>query len=252
MPTLRDFWRMPIEEKKLWEVHHSSLIRSMNATYEQCRAYSCQDIVNGLTKLSVKKGEIVEIPPNTPFHVIGRVDTSYVCKNIPETYYATFKNRTFVSHTVINEKNISHYKGGIFFIYDLLPEDIVHIFPMDSDTKKYATTEDDLTLLPSIWITLSELATLSAKMGVYCQITAKTKRNGQIIEPIAVGAFNKVSEDIKKVADLFGLGILLLHPNKNAINYRRDLLYDYYKLQYISTITEELYGFSVISMYYPD
>ena len=149
MPTLWDFATMPIEEKRKWETLHSSLIRSKNVNYDQCRAFSCESIANGLTKIAVKKGEIVEIPQGVSFHFIGRVDTSKG-KNSPKSYYQAYMDREFISYSTISNKNVSHYKGDIFFIYDLFPQDIVHIFPMDSDTKKNASVEEELTALPSL------------------------------------------------------------------------------------------------------
>lgn len=44
--------------------------------------------------------------------------------------------------------------------YNFYPEDIVHIFPMNSDIKIKASVEE-LTPLPSFWIILSELIFLS-------------------------------------------------------------------------------------------
>ena len=251
MPTLWDFGTMPIEEKRKWETLHSSLIRSRNVTYDQCRAFSCESIANGLTKIAVKKGEIVEIPQGVPFHLIGRVDTSKG-NNSPKSYYQAYMDRQFVSYTTICNQNVSHYKGDIFFIYNIYPQDIVHIFPMDSDTKKKASIEEELTALPSLWITLSELDTLTKELGVYNQVTVRTKRNGQIIKPFAIATFEQTNAYIQKVADLFEIGIVILHPDSNAIDYRGDLLYDWFKLKSVSEVIEKKYGFSVESMYYCD
>lgn len=147
---------------------------------------------------------------------------------------------------------MSHYKGNVFFLYNICPEDIVHIFPIDSDTQKEAVREEDLTILPSLWITLSELEALSIKLGVYNQVTVRTKRDGQIIKPFAVAAFGQTNDVIQEVADLFEIGTIILHQNTNAINYNSDLLHDWFKLKSISRIIEENYGFSVESMYYHD
>ena len=249
MPTLWDFYAMSIEEKRKWETSHSSLIRQRTATYEQCRAYSCQSITNDLTRVSVKKGNIVEIPHGIPFNFIGRVDTS-MSGNNPQWYYQAYIDRQFISYTTICNKNVSHYEGDIFFLYNLYPEDIVHIFPMDSDTQTKVSAEKELTPLPSLWITLSELNMLSKKWGVYNQVTAKTKRNGQIIKPFAVAAFEETNDNIQEIADLFEVGTVILHPDRDAINYNGDLLYDYVKLKSISEEIQKLYGFSVTSLYY--
>lgn len=249
MPTLYDFYKMSLEEKKKWETLHSSLIRSGDVTYDQCRAYSCKNITNGFTKVAIEKGEIIEIPQGVPFHFIGRVDTS-MGNNSPKKYYQAFMQREFISYTTICNQNVSHYKGNVFFLYNICPEDIVHIFPIDSDTKKEAIMEEDLTILPSLWLTLSELEALSIELGVYNQITVRTKRDGQIIKPFALAAFGQTNDVIQEVADAFEIGTIILHPNTNAINYNNDLLHDWFKLRSISRTLEEHYGFSVESMYY--
>ncbi len=249
MLTLEDFKNMSLEQQRDWEISHSSLIRSRNATYSQCREYSCSSIVNHLTKVTVSQGEIIEIPKGTPFNFIGRVDTSMVPNN-PISYYQSFINRNFVAFSTICNQNVSHYKGEFFFLHNLYAEDIVHIFPMDSDTKKDAKSEETLTVLPSLWITLSELKILTKKLGVYNQVTAKTKHNGQIFKPFAIAVFNQVNENARRVANAFGVGIVVLHPDSNAINYNKDLLYDRLKLKFVSDRMKTLYGLSVESLYY--
>lgn len=173
---------------KTWEIEQSSLARnskSLTVTYEQCRKYACEDITNNLMHIPKDISSILEIPKGTDFHFIGRIDTS-ISSNIPRGYYKDFERRSFASFSIINNKNISRYEGGLFFIYDINPEDIVHIFPMDSNTYVTAEQEDDLTILPSLWITLEELEKLTLELKVYSQITCNTKRNGKIIKPVAV------------------------------------------------------------------
>lgn len=228
---------------KQWEVQQSSLAKlsEHEITYEQCRKYACEDIVRNLTHFPEDLPFILEIPENEEFHFIGRVDTSFG-NNTPGPYYESFENRHFVAFTTINNRNISRYKGKVFFAYNILPEDIVHIFPLDSDTSKHATSEQDLTPLPSLWLTLQELEDLTAKLQVYNQITCKTKRNGKILKPFAVIAFNQLDEYTQEVAKNFGIGCIIVHPNKEAINYSRDLLYDYDHLKSASCKMQELYG----------
>ena len=135
MLSLAEFRAMTTKEKKEWEIHHSTnFLRTQNTNYDQCRAFACESIVNGLTKIYVKKGEIVDIQKGVPFHFIGRVDTSNG-NNSPQRYYQAFGSRNFVAYSTICNQNVSHYKGNIFFIYNIFPQEIVHIFPMDSDTK---------------------------------------------------------------------------------------------------------------------
>lgn len=252
MIDLYDFQMMSVVEKRNWETSHSSFIRlNSNATYEQCRAYACEDILNGLTKISIQKGEVIEIPYGTPFHFIGRVDTSWSDNN-PSEYYKAYMDRHFISYSTICNQNISHYKGNIFFAHNLYPEDIIHIFPMDSDTKIRAIEEEDLTLLPSLWLSLHDLDMLSIEMGVYTQVTAKTKRNSQILKPFAVIAFEETNNEIQDIANQFEIGTIIVHPNENAIDYHRDLLYDMDKLQSISEITKRIYGFSVTQLFWTD
>lgn len=251
MPNLYNFSHMSVEEKRKWETSHSSLIRSGDVTYEQCRLYSCLNIVNNLTQIDVKKGDVIDIPFGTPFHFLGRVDTSKGNNN-PDLYYQTYLDRNFVSYSTICNRNISHYKGNIFFIYNLCPEDIVHVFPMDSDTKRDARSEEKLTRLPSLWLTLSELEDFSRELGVYNQITAITKKAGEIIRPYAIATINQTDDYVQKVAEDFGIGTVVLHPDEDAIDYDRDLLYDWFKLKTVSEIMQKRCGFSVESMYYSD
>ena len=245
-----------IEEEKIkeWEIQHSSLAKKMNyfgVTYEQCRKYACEDISNRTISQVNGKNFILEIPEGEEFHFIGRVNTSFN-GNHPNSYYETLQQREFVSFSTINNRNISRYKGRVFFVYNILPEDIVHIFPMDSDTKKMATTEEELTPVPSLWLTLNELEYLTEKMKVYNQVTCKTKRNGHIIKPYAVIAFDEINDEIKKIANEFQIGCIIVHPDKNAINYTRDLLYDCTWLNSISYVIEEQYGLDVEFLLYLD
>ena len=241
-------------KSKEYQIKHSSLakISKTEVTYEQCRKYACEDICSNLTHLNLtKKSSVVEIPYGTEFHFIGRVNTNSGGYR-PEAYYETFESRDFVSFTSINNKNISHYKGRVFFVYNIHPEDIVHIFPMDSDIKTRATSEDELTMLPSLWLTLSDLESLTLMFKVYNQITCKSKRNGQILKPFAVVAFDKLDDDVRRIADMFGIGCIIVHPDKDAINYRKDLLYDCWALNSIAPIMKKLYGIPVNQLLYLD
>ena len=237
-----------------WERMQSSLAKiSKDATYEECRKYACEDIANKLTYIQKQDIPfIVEIPKGTEFHFIGRVDTNTIRMNIPEAYYQKFEDRNFVAFSTISKKNISHYKGRVFFVYDILPEDIVHVFPLDSDTLKDATTEDSLTYLPSLWITLEELEEMTEKLEVYNQVTCKTKRNGKLIKPFAVIAFEQIDENIKKIAEEFGIGCIIIHPDSDAINYTKDLLYDYFMLKSVSQKMEKACGLNLEWMFYLD
>lgn len=243
-----------LDDLHRWEIQHSSLskIHSGNLSYEDCRRYSCEDIVNNMTKFTEKLPFIVEIPENSEFNFIGRVDTTYGCQNCPETYFNAFQVRTFISFSTINNKNISHYKNRPFFVYDILPSDIVHVFPIDSDTNQRAKHEENLTILPSLWLTLQDLNDLTLDFGVYDQITCKTKRSGKIIKPFAVIAFNSLDDKIISIAKDFGISCIIVHPDKNTINYDCDLLYDYTTLNCISNKLENLYDLSVISLAYLD
>lgn len=220
-------------EDKEWEVKHSSLAQMSDVpmTYEQCRAFSCEDISRRtMVSFPIGKGDVVEIPEGKEFHFIGRVDTGFY-RYDPHYYFHDFDYRNFISFSTISNRNISHYKGLPFFIYNILPEDIVHVFPMDSDTDVTATSEEELTRFPSLWINLKELECLRDKMRTYNQITCKTKRNGQIIKPIAIVSFGELDDDIKVIADRFEVGCVIIHPAKNAINYGKDFLHDFYAIK---------------------
>lgn len=243
-----------IEKENLekWEIQHSSLAKIMNhVTYDKCRKYACEDISNRTISQIHEKNFVLEIPEGKEFHFIGRVNTSLE-GNHPNSYYETFRRRNFVSFSTINKRNISHYKGGVFFVYNILPDDIVHIFPLDSDTKKMAITEEELSIVPSLWLTLEELEYLTEKMKVYNQITCKTRRKGIIIKPYAVIAFNNIDSKIQTIANEFDIGCIIVHPDKDAINYDKDLLYDCTQLNSISYIMEKEYGLNVKCLEYLD
>ncbi len=218
-----------------WEISHSSLAKKISnpeiLTYNLCRKYACLNIAKNLTHVDVRGESIIEIPKGTEFHFIGRVDTNSRYKSYePNCYYRTFERRDFISFSIINNSNISHYRGDIFFVYDILPKDIVHIFPTDSFIFTDAVSEKELTHIPSLWITLKELEELSFKMRVYNQITCKTKRNGEILKPFAVISFcgfdSKESKTPQEVANKFGIPCISVYPNENAVNYGDDLLLD--------------------------
>ncbi len=224
------------EQRIEWEISHSSLAKKINdseiLTYNLCRKYACLDIVKNLTHINTDGKSIIEIPKGSQFHFIGRVDTNGRSKAYePYNYYKAFERRNFISFSIINNSNISHYNGDVFFVYNILPQDIVHIFPTDSFIYTDAVSEKKLTHIPSLWITLKELENLSLKMRVYNQITCKTKRNGKILKPFAVISFNgfdskKGKTTPQEVANRFGLPCIIVNPNDNAINYGDDLLLD--------------------------
>ncbi len=229
-----------------WEAEHSSLARIAKGsfTYQQCREHACNSIASGLTRID-EEVPIVEIPKGVDFHFIGRVDTEWH-KNDPPTYYGSFERRTYASFSTICRRNISHFHNGVFFIYDIHPEDIVHIFPMDSNTETLVSDEKNLTKLPSLWLTLNDLEELTAELGVYNQVTCRTKRNGQIIKPIAVAAFDEVTEEILQIAKNFGVKVILIHADSDAINYQDDIIEgDRRTLDAVSEVLKEKYGILV-------
>lgn len=240
---------------KEWEVENSALAQiSKNVpTYEACRRYACESIIEGITKISFKERQfIIEIPKGEEFRFIGRVYTGRSCLT-PENYYRDFVKRSFVSFSIMNKRNKSRYEGKqYFFVYNIIAEDIVHIFPTDADTRQGAKTEDELTPLPSLWITLQELETITEMLGVYNQITCKTKRNRKILKPFALIAIDELSEEIKKKAEEFKIGCIIVHPDEDAINYEEDLLHNCWDVRDASKILEEKYGIRYSGHYCPD
>lgn len=234
-----------------WERNHSALIKqNESATYDDCRRYACEDISSKTWCDINENAMVVEIPKGQSWHLIGRVATTSGYPNTPEEYYGAFENRDFMSFSTISNKNISRYKGRVFYIYNILPEDIVHVFPMDSDLDKKATSEENLCGLPSLWIGLDELECMTNGFKTYDQITCKTKRNGEIIKPIAVASFDELNKDSLEISKRFGIPSLICHPDKDAINYTRDALFDGYLLERASRVLSEKYGINVQCMEY--
>lgn len=245
----QDFKEMKTES---WERDNSTLGRQNDrASYIRCRKYACYDISKN-TFIDINPNvSIFEIPKGKNFHFIGRVDTTTSGAN-PKDYYDDFKKRKYISFSTINNKNVSRYKGGIFFIYNILPQDIVHIFPMDSDTDKHAQDETTLTGLPSIWLSLNDLEKLTNHLEGYNQVTCKTHRDDEIIKPIAICAFDEIDERTKQIAEEFSLPICLCHPEINAIKYYNDMLYDFGRLNSNSKKLEKIYNINVNCMAYLD
>lgn len=241
-----------IIKKREWEVSHSSLakISEKEVTYEECRRYACEDIVKNLTKLPDTNAPfVVEIPANTEFHFIGRVATGFWGTSDLKGYNESFITRKYISFSTINHKNVSRYHGRRFLVYDIEPDDIVHIFPMDSSTETMAKSEKQLTILPSLWLTMHELEDLTLKLKVYNQITCKTKRNKKILRPFAIIAIGELDEETEKIAKRFGIRCIIIHPNADAVEYTGDLLYDWWKLQEVSEKMKELYGMNTRVLY---
>ncbi len=231
---------------KEWEVQNSTLakISKMPVTYDACRKYACEDISRSLTRFPENSPFIIEIPEGTKFHLMGRVDTGLSGES-PTAYYGNFERREYISFSLITNKNVSHYKGETFFLYDILPEDIVHIFPMDSDTNMFAKKEDDLTWFPSIWLDTENLDNLTYQLGVYNQITCRTKRNGNILKPFGIASFYELDTNIMKLAKIFGIKCVVIYPDDGALDYRDDVIFKDSHLKYVTAKMDELYGIPV-------
>lgn len=231
---------------KEWEIEHSTLaqISKSQVTYEECRKYACEDISSKLTRFPQNSPFIIEIPEGTEFHLIGRVDTG-ISGYSPEKYYGDFERREYISFSLISNKNVSHYKGETFLLYDILAEDIVHIFPLDSDTNMFAKKEDDLTWFPSLWLDTENLEKVTNELGVYNQITCRTKRNGKILKPFAIASFYELDPNLMKLAGIFGIKCVVIYPDDIAIDYRKDIIFDDAHMKYVSAKMDELFGIPV-------
>lgn len=226
MTELGQHFNIGVPKNKLksvdWEISRSSLKKRKggNPSYKECRDFACNDIASKLTQIPGDAPFITEIPPGTNFSFLVRVGTDIINNpNDPINYYKLFKERDYVSYSIISNKNISHYGigGNILFAYNVPPESIAHIFPMDSETDHRAKSEDELTEYPSLWYTLDDLNATTLKFKTYNQITCATKHNGEIIKPFAVIAINELDDYTKSVAEAFKIKCIIVHPNKSAI-----------------------------------
>ena len=240
-----------INEPK-WIIENSSF-NYPGITLNECRKLSHESIANGLTKLPIPKTsgywELV-IPKGIPFHLIGRVHTGRDKFMLGKgTYYNEFLKRDFISFTEVWNKNVSHYDGQIFFLYDIRAEDIVHVFPCDSNTYQYAKNVKSLTKLPSMCLSLDELEKISYELETYCQITCRTKRGDEIINPYAIMTFKKPKdgslEDI--ITKNFGIGCVIVTPDDNAINFVEDIfLSNYFDIK--SEYFKQKWNFDIMSI----
>lgn len=230
-----------------WIIKNSSF-NFLGITLEECRRKSFEDIYRGLTKIDVPKDKYWELylKKGIDFHLIGRVDTAQAGEGgiKKKRYYRDFTERDFVGFTEVWNKNVSHYKGNIFFLYDIIPEDIAHVFPCDSNTQKYAEKVEELSQLPSMCFTLKELERLSYEMKTYCQITCRTKRDKMIIKPYAIMTFDNPTSRENQIAKAFEIGVVIVEPDDDAINYVGDLLSEG-QLYDVSNYFEEKWGFDL-------
>lgn len=228
-------------KQESWLIQHSSLVKRCLATgvqlekfptFDECWKYACDCISNGTRVQRVPRvGEVAEVKDEQSFHFMVRVDTTVQIivdgtTITPKVYYKTFESREFVSFSTIWQDNVSHYMGSPLFVYNINPEEIVHIFPMDSSTFMYAKNVKSLTNAPNLLLDLKDIDNLSTEMGCYPQITCRTKRNGRIIKPVAIAVLNNITSEDAKIAESFGLGIFRIITSNKAIRYSGDVLCD--------------------------
>lgn len=248
---------------KNWAVEHSSLVKQQGnskrkkaklPSYDECWKHACKSIADG-TNLRVKPkvGEIITVTTDEEFCFFGRVSTTMSVRYgnqpiTPELYYSAFEKRTFISFSPIWQNNLSHYTGRAFFLYDINYQDIVHIFPMDSATQSNATSLQNLTAVPNMLLDLEDLLKLSTKMKCYAQVTCKTKRNGEIIKPVAIAFLDDVTEEDKKLASAFGVGIIRIIATKPVKFIERDMLCSHDALLQCKTVLEREFKFNPMPM----
>ncbi len=231
-----------VPNEKEWERVHSTLYQMTGEemlTYHLVRDSSCREIVSRLTKKIDTEDSVIEIPQGEEFHLLGRVSTMQFGRYIASSYYEACQKRKFLSFSTVHAKNISIYQGRPFLLYDIHPEDIVHIFPTDSDTSTLAKTEEELTYLPSLWLNLEALEQLTDRLGVYNQITCRTVR---CLRPWGVLAISEVSDEVRRIAKEFQVKPVLVHPEEDVICYQKDLLYDSEKLKEVNEVLNREYG----------
>ena len=240
-------------KSKEWEIIHSSLALTSNnkVTYEDCRNYASTNIAK-LTYIDENLPFISEIPKGTIYNFLVRVDTCKTSYN-KEEYYKAFKNRDYISFSTYSNKNKSHYNcqgRKVLLAYNVKPDTIVHIFPTDSDIDVNAKTEESLTNLPSLWLTLDKLNKITMGLNTYNQVTCKTKQNGDILKPIAIIVEDKVDDYILSIAKDFNIKCIIVHPDDDAIDNSTDLYSNYNQLAEISKKLNKLYGFETLEHYH--
>ena len=245
-------------KQESWLIQHSSLVKRCLATgvqlekfptFDECWKYACNSISNGTRLQRVPRvGEVIDVNEEQSFHFMVRVDTTVQIivdgtTITPKVYYKTFESREFVSFSTIWQDNVSHYMGSPLFVYTINPEEIVHIFPMDSSTFMFAKFSKDLTNAPPLLLDLKDIDNLSTEMGCYPQITCRTKRNGKIIKPVAIAVLNNITSEDVKIAESFGLGIFRIITSHKAIRYNGDVLCDPLQIVRCKNVMLREFGF---------
>lgn len=101
-----------------------------------------------------------------------------------------------------------------------------------------------------MWLTLKELNNITLKLNTYDQITCKTKKEGRIIKPSAIIAINELNENIIRVSEEFGIGVIITHPNSRACHNCSDLYSDYFELQRVNEKVKKLCKVDISHHYY--
>ncbi len=226
--------------KELWEMSHSSLsLVKDDCTYYDVKNYSLRNIVGHLTRVK-NKNDLVLL---NDFKFICRVSDSL------ESEYKYLNEVNYARFSTITSNNVSRNKNKIIFIYDILPSDIVHIFPLSTPINDKSNESDNVSLVPSLWLKYQDLAKIRNKLQTYDEIICKTKRNNQVLKPFAILDFNIFNKNNYDLARYYNLLYLLGKTTNKYIEYIGDILNDYEKLSLIEPIMSKKYDIDVRKFY---
>lgn len=194
--------------------------------YQKCRKYATSSIVSSLYPLNTCSSQVTHIQ-NKHFNILARVRTMWECEELEDT----FEVRTFCSFSILTEKNMSHYSGGVLYGYytDVSEDLIAHIYPIDSLSKSGARFECDLTDRMNMLLDIEDLNQATLQSKTYNQLCIRTKcKDGKILWPDCIVCIDRIDETSQAIADKLSLKIVVLHKNKDTIE-RNDDIYAHLK-----------------------
>ncbi len=190
----------------------------------QMKTRAVGDMLASLTTIDFNGRNKIQV--RDKFKFLARVNTTPNGRCSMQELIKQSTEREYLSYSIITDENISRYKSNDSFmlIYEDMPaEAVVHMCPIDSDTDTKANNELNLTGYPSFWYSPKEFDNLTNKIGLYNQVTCKTRIGDKIILPTAILTFKNVKPDATLISKSLGIPIVVAFPQKNAINYQGDL-----------------------------
>lgn len=220
-----------IEEASLWrkKLHKTTNLSKANREelveiYQKCRNYATESIVKSLYPVNELKTPVRHLYcAKNKFCLLTRVRTNYEAPTLEETA----EQRTYLSYSLVNEKNLSHFPGLVWYGFrtGITPAMIGIISPYDADTRSWAENRLELGIEKDYLLDAEDLLSASTDIPTYSQISIKSNSvtySGPIVtrtpvKPDCVLCVNFIDEVSQRAAHDQKLPILVLHTSPTTI-----------------------------------